>query len=338
MAILFRRSNGIYYHVTYLNGRRTWKSTGARRRVDAEKHIRDAFMQEQSPMEQKPSAPRFSEFIVEWHVYADTSFAPSTIRLYHESIRSFLRHIGDLPLNAYSPQHMEKFKGLRLKEVSPAKTNIEFANIKAMLNVAVKWGKIEKNPCTGVKLVKIPPQRPAYLSKEDFSRLMDSIKAPWFREIVAFAVSTMMRAGEIVNLSWGSIDLQKRVILVENSDGFRLKTTQPRAIPMNDWVYELLSKKTERSGYVFTLPNGRKATVDCLSGRFKKACRAIGLSEKIHLHSLRHTGASWLVQDGAPIFAVQRILGHSSIDVTMRYAHLVSSELHNVVNKISITF
>jgi len=45
---------------------------------------------------------------------------------------------------------------------------------------------------------------------------------------------------------------------------------------------------------VFTFPDGHKLTVDCVSGKFKRACRAVGLSEKIHFHSLRHTGASWL--------------------------------------------
>jgi integrase len=230
---------------------------------------------------------------------------------------------------------IEKFKAQRLAEVSPAKTNIDFTDIKAIMNVAVKWNLLEKNPCAGVKRVKIPPQRPVYLTKPEFSRLVQSIQAPWMRNIVTFAVATMMRAGEIVNLTWDSIDLEKRVILVENTDRFRLKTTQPRAIPMNDWVVRFLSEREHRSGFVFTFQDGRKTTEGGISKKFKKACRAIGLSEKIHFHSLRHTGATWLVQNGAPIFAVQRILGHSNVDVTMRYAHLVSGELHHVINEIT---
>ena len=73
---------------------------------------------------------------------------------------------------------MENFKAHRLKEGSPSKTNVDFRNIKAMLNVDVKWGMMEKNPCQGVKLVKVPPQRPAYLSEEEISRLIQSIQAP----------------------------------------------------------------------------------------------------------------------------------------------------------------
>jgi len=64
--------------------------------------------------------------------------------------------------------------------------------------------------------------------------------------------------------------------------------------------------------------------------------RKVGLPDTIHFHSLRHTGASWLVQDGVSIYAVQKILGHSSIQVTMGYSHLVSEELHGIVNMIRV--
>ena len=65
--------------------------------------------------------------------------------------------------------------------------------------------------------MKIPPQRPAYLTTEEISRLLESIKTSWLRDIVAFAVVMIMREGEIVNFTWDSIDLEKRNILVENS-------------------------------------------------------------------------------------------------------------------------
>jgi integrase len=255
MSLLFRRSNGFYYLVTYHNGHRAWRSTGKRRRAEAEKYLRDSLLQAEQTgtpkMVQrdthvevpKPQCISFSEFIPQWRVYANTSFMINTIRLYDSALKNFIRIVGDKALNEYKAMDLEHYKSMRLKEVSPTKTNIDFASIKAFFNMAVKWDLLNKNPCSGVKLVKIPPQRPVYLTKEEFTKLVGSIKLPWIREIVAFAVATMMRAGEIVNLTWDSIDLEKRVILVENSDKFRLKTTQPRAIPMNDWVCGLLSGK-----------------------------------------------------------------------------------------------
>jgi len=221
-------------------------------------------------------------------------------------------------------------------EVSPVKTSLEFRTIKAYFQVAVKWDLLAKNPCAGVKSIKISPQRPAFLSKDEFSILMTSIKREWLKDVVRFAVATMMRAGEIVNLQWDSVDLENRVILVENKDGFRVKTRQPRSIPMNDWVYEFLSARRKPSGYVFRFNNGSKMSVGRVSWCFKLSIREAGLSEKLHFHSLRHTGASWLVRHGVSIFAVQRLLGHSNISVTMGYSHLASGDLHDVVNRIRV--
>ena len=86
MAILFRRSNGVYYHVTYLKGKRIWRSTGKRRRLEAEKFLRNVALEGQNKADKESRGITFSEFVARWRTYAETSFAPSTIRLYNESI------------------------------------------------------------------------------------------------------------------------------------------------------------------------------------------------------------------------------------------------------------
>ena len=126
MAILFRRSNGIYYLVTHHNGHRVWRSTGKRRRIDAEKYLRDVERQPEKKEEAKSQHLTFSQFIPDWRTYAETNLTRSTIRLYDESIRNLRRIIGDRDLRGYTPMDPEKFKAARLKEVSPSKTNIDF--------------------------------------------------------------------------------------------------------------------------------------------------------------------------------------------------------------------
>ena len=73
-----------------------------------------------------------------------------------------------------------------------------------------------------------------------------------------------------------------------------------------------------------------------VSKRFKIHARRVGLREDLHFHSLRHTFATWLVQEGVSIYEVQKLLGHSSISVTQIYSHLAASELHGAVNKIQV--
>jgi hypothetical protein len=149
MSLLFRRSNGFYYLVTYHNGHRAWRSTGKRRRAEAEKYLRDSLLQAEQTgtpkMVQrdthvevpKPQCISFSEFIPQWRVYANTSFMINTIRLYDSALKNFIRLVGDKALNEYKAMDLEHYKSMRLKEVSPTKTNIDFASIKAFFNMAV---------------------------------------------------------------------------------------------------------------------------------------------------------------------------------------------------------
>ena len=153
--------------------------------------------------------------------------------------------------------------------------------------------------------------------------------------LIMFSVCTMMRAGEIVSLTWDSIDLRRRIILIQNSKNFCSKTGKPRAVPMNDWVFKFLSTKERNAEFVFTFPDGRKLSVGYVSHRFKKYVRKANLTSEVHFHSIRHTGATWLVQDGISIYAVQRLLGHSNISMTQVYSHLEPEGLFQSVERIT---
>ncbi len=331
MACLFRCPNGFYYEVSNLHGRRIWRSTGCRRKSDALKFLAS----ERKEAHRRPQLT-LSQFEKQFLVYAETNFAPTTVLLYKQVISTFKRLIGNRHLKAYTVQDVETFKTLRLKEVSPVKVNIDFRTVKAFLQTALRWELIEKNPFSGVKQIRVPPERPTYLTKQDFQRLVQAIPLAWFRDLVTFAVCTMMRSGEIVSLTWDSVDLKRRLILVENRSDFRVKTTRPRVVPMNDWVFKFLATRARETGFVFTFPDGRKLNVGYAGRKFKKFVRAAGLSERIHFHSLRHTGASWLVQDGVSIYAVQKLLGHSTINVTQVYSHLETEGLFQSIERISV--
>jgi integrase len=177
--------------------------------------------------------------------------------------------------------------------------------------------------------------RPTYLTPEDFQKLLSVIQYNWFQDLVRFAVSTMMRVGEIVNLKWTSVDLEKRLILVENTKEYSTKTRKSRVIPMNEWVYFFLSHKERKNEHVFTFPDGNSLRVGYVSTRFTKYVRKAPIDQKIHFHSLRHTGATWLVQKDIPIFTIQHILGHSSIATTQIYSHLGVEDMRKSIGALN---
>ncbi len=332
MASVFLRPNGVYYVVATLKGKRVWRSTGAKTREEAEAVARQLFPEFLNAR----SHGKLSDFIPQYMEYAETNLAPSTVRLYRDALRSFVRIIGDKRLGHYIAVDIERFKIARVKQVKPVRVNLECRHLKSFFQTAVRWGNIQQNPCMGVKFLKIPPQRPIFFTKPEFQQLLAVIPHQWFRDLVLFTLSTMMRNNEVVHLRWSSIDLQRRFIMVENTADHRLKTPQPHAVPMNRWVYQFLASRPDKTGYVFRFPDGRNINVPYVSHKFSKYARAAGFPIGYHFHTLRHTGATWLVQDGVSIYAVQKLLGHSNIQVTMMYSHLITSEMHDSVSRIRI--
>lgn len=330
MATLVRRSNGIFYLVFTIDGKRVWQSTGCKTKSDAlswlaERHEANA-----------PTNISLRKFRTKFLDYAASNLAPKTVDLYRQAFDRFLEINGNKSLSAYNAQHIEKFKTKRLETVSPVKANIDFRTLRAAFNVAVNWELLESNPFHKVKQVRIVPKKPVYFTQDEFRALISIIpdECVWFRDLVQFAVSTMMRLGEIVNLRWTSVDVERRLITIENTSDFNVKTHKARTIPMDDWVFSLLSEKKRLGERVFTFPNGRYLKIGYVSARFKKYVRKAGLSEEFHFHVLRHTGATWLVQADVPIYTVQQLLGHSRVDMTQIYSHLDVEHLRKPLEKI----
>jgi integrase len=147
-----------------------------------------------------------------------------------------------------------------------------------------------------------------------------------------------MRLGEILNLEWSGIDLDKRLILVVNSEGFLTKTGKMRVVPMSDKVLELLREirgEDQKPGTAFEL-NGRRVNKSYVEPKFREYRKDAGLQEGVTFHSLRHTFATWLVKKGVSIYEVQKLLGHCDVKMTQIYSHLAASNQHGAVNKLSI--
>lgn len=132
-----------------------------------------------------------------------------------------------------------------------------------------------------------------------------------------------MRRGELLNLRWQDVDLQRRLIHIQSTPTFRTKQGRKLVIPLNDTAFYML--------------NGKQIFDGRLTHAFKKAVRRAQLEKDgLHFHSLRHTFASWLVQHGASLYKVQKLLGHSSSKVTEIYSHLQPEQMHSTVNWITL--
>ena len=141
---------------------------------------------------------------------------------------------------------------------------------------------------------------------------------------------------EILSLEWGQINFKDRTLILDNRHHIT-KSKKIRNIPLSVNAFQILTEleKIKSSNLVFNIQPD-KTNQNKLSTAFKKYVYKSKLNPNLKFHSLRHTFASWLIQRGAPIYEVSKLLGHSDIKTTEIYAHLRSEDMRNSINLINI--
>jgi integrase len=225
-------------------------------------------------------------------------------------------------LSDIKPQDVDDYKSSRLKEkAAPATVDRELSALRHLINLAERWNKFfGKNPVSIAGLLHPNNQKERTLTHEEQKRLLDSTNE-YLRPIIIFALNTGMRKSEILTLKWSNVDLETGIITLEKSN---TKSKKLRRIPINTVVRKLMLEqklKGKGSEYVFLSSKGIPyKKEDSLRQPFLGALRRAGI-EGLRFHDLRHTAATRMIESGASIVAVSKILGHEDLKTTMRYAH-----------------
>jgi len=330
MGVIVKRGRSWYIDY-YHRGRRVRRAVGHSKRV-AELALKDAEVKSARGeylgiYEEKKML--FEDLAEEYLVFSKANKAYSS---YERDTRSLRVHLVRYFKGSYvfelTSQMIETYKARRLEKVGPATVNRELSCLRHMLNKAVEWRYIGISPMKGVKLLKEPPGRLRYLRPEEASALLANC-APRVRSVVVTALHTGMRRSEILNLKWGDIDFRTRIITVQKS-----KNNERRMIPMNDILQAELNSvpRDIRSQFVFCNREG-KPFARVYKG-FKGALRRAGI-EDFRFQDLRHTFASYLVMNGVDLRTVQQLMGHKSLRMTMRYAHLSEAHARKAVDTLA---
>jgi len=187
-----------------------------------------------------------------------------------------------------------------------------------------------------IKKLKTPPPHDNFLSKEECHMLLGQLDGVW-REIVLTALKTGLRVGELRGLQWKDINWNQRIMIVNNAWCDRSKklltpkSNRSRCITFGKEVYSMLYRRKRVGGFVSATEGRGYFGDDRLNRKIAKSCKEAGI-KRVTCHILRHTFASHLAMAGAPLGAIQSLLGHSTIQTTMRYAHLSKSALKDAVD------
>jgi len=198
-----------------------------------------------------------------------------------------------------------------------------------------EWEWLENNPVRRVRRPKLPRGRVRFLEKDELSALLRAChqsEHPCLYPIVVLAVSTGMRKGEMLGLRWQDVDLvRNRITLEQTKNGDR------RSVPLVGRARAVISgyARVRRIDTPLVFPSRRKPTVPAdLRKPWAKVVEMAELAD-FRFHDLRHTCASYLAMSGATLAEISEVLGHKTLAMVKRYAHLSESHTTKVVERMS---
>ncbi|MBN2845530.1 MAG: site-specific integrase [Deltaproteobacteria bacterium] len=352
------RKRGIAWQIDYVDpiGKRVRKTFKKKKEAEAELGKRVSLMAEGRYLDvKKDYRTTFEELLIKYeeNFGNQTSFRTSKKKY----VENFKKYFGDESLLANIRYvHVETYRnGLRQKITrkktlrKDASVNREMSCLHHLFSKGVEWEMLEQSPFDRGRslLLKENNQRLRFLTEEEIKALLDACPSH-LREIVVCAINTGMRKGEILSLKWDQI--RNGFIYLEKT-----KTNEARQIPVNDDLAELFksirNRQHLRSEYVFTYVNTGAnlkhpaknrlklvqeagTPIDGTKHSFNTALKRSGIKD-FRFHDLRHTFASQMILKGASLKDVQEILGHKTMTMTLRYAHLSQEHKRQAINLLN---
>lgn len=260
------------------------------------------------------------------------------------------KRLGDYTLSDVTPARIAEYrdellqgKTARGEQRAPATVVRYLASLSHAFTIAVKeWGWVESNPVLKVTKPKEPRGRVRFLEEEERRRLLEACQSSpnaYLYPAVVLAISTGMRLGEVMGLRWDDVDLkQGRITLHETKNGER------RVVPLAGHALDVLKAhaKAQRHDSALMFPGKprrrRKRVVTekaaerpmDLRAPWTRALKTAGV-EDFRFHDLRHSAASYLAMNGASLAEIAEVLGHKTLQMVKRYAHLSEAHTAKVV-------
>lgn len=277
-------------------------------------------------------APSFRDFVEgAWQEAHFEGYKPSTRKGVQSLLDcQLLPAFGTKPLDRITLAHITRWFD-RFGRTAPGNANHALDLLTQIINFAVARGHLETNPA---RAVERNPRRmfTRFLSREEISRLhrvLDSQTRHGRREqadIIRLLLLTGCRRSEILRLRWSEVD-RDRLVLADGKTG-------PRIVSLNTPARRILERRPRGgSSYVFPSPRDRSRPRSRNLAFWDRARREAGI-EDVRLHELRHTHASHAVMNGVPVPVVSRLLGHSHVRSTLRYAHLGDREIEAAAERV----
>ncbi|MFN0248112.1 MAG: tyrosine-type recombinase/integrase [Kofleriaceae bacterium] len=248
-------------------------------------------------------------------------------RVYSEMLGyQVLPTLGDVPIAKLTKAVVTCWRDTTITRYAPTTVNAALGCLSSACSWFVEQQWIPTNPCHGVEQAQVLPRSYGWIkTRGELERLLGTCPDE-LRDMIAFAVGTMVRLDEMLHMQWDDVDLEARLITVQRGRQGTPKNGHIRHVPLLDSVLPLLKRRAMKRGGSSLVFPGKKGAVRAktpVQVAFKSALRRAAMDNTTRWHDLRHTGASWWVIGGGDIFRLSKLLGHRDVKITQKtYAHL----------------
>jgi integrase len=349
MSVYLRKGSPHFWVEFEFKGQRVRRSSGtpSRRKAEEYERLLRREMHEQVVLGNSPAPTTTIREAVERYITTHLKMKKRRAKSAKADVfllNSLIDRLGgdDVLLSSLTVQVIAGVKDKMIADgLRPASVNKYLAALKAILRKASReWGILLSVPT--ITLITLDNNRMRWLTADEEKSLLAACeKTPHLRDLVIFLLDTGARLSEGTGLRWQDVDLDRSPRPVVRF--MQTKSGKPRSVPLTQRTTELLRRlyliRPANEPHVFlqrfpgyswrgTKPKAKPFYNP--HGSWKAAVKRAGLADVV-LHDLRHTFASRLVQKGVPLLAVSKLLGHASLTMTMRYAHLAPDDLDTAV-------
>ena len=264
----------------------------------------------------------------------DLNYSKNTINTYLNSL-NHLKDSTNKDLLKLTSNDIEKF--ISKLEIDSRSISNYLSAYKTFYNYYIKLGKLNNNPIDSISSPKLAKHLPVYLTVDEVDKLLDiEIKDAFSarnKSILEVMYSSGLRISELINLEFKNIDLNDSIIRVMG------KGSKERIVPISDLAIKYLKiyvkdyradlVKKETNNYVYLNNHGKKMTRQGVFKMIKKLTSEKGINKDVSPHTLRHSIATHMLENGADLRIIQEFLGHENIGTTQIYTHLTNEKLKN---------
>ena len=260
-------------------------------------------------------------------------YSPLTLKTYCFQYNTLLRYFGDVDMNAITTDQLKAYLVDVGEHLKPSSLGHRVRCIRSLFKWTYDEGHIQKNPAAKLKEPKLGKRIPKFLSELELEHLREACEGPMENAMFEFFYSTGCRIGEVVKLNRDDINFHTNSVIVHG------KGDKEREVYFNTrcslWLKRYLDERDDLEPCLFITERRpkRRMSIDLIRYIIKRISKRSGLQKEIHPHQLRHSYATHMINNGAPIDVIQSLMGHEKTETTKLYAQLSGKLRHDFYMK-----